>query len=98
MNSLASMSESLIRTTHNLAAILLAVASVLVFYQVITRFILGDAAAKVGRNDQRRVLRAPVDDRLFFAGEAMIPEWATQAPAAYLSGQMAAREVVDELL
>ncbi len=45
MNSLASMSEALIRTTHNLAAILLAIASVLVFYQVITRFVLGDSAA-----------------------------------------------------
>jgi TRAP-type C4-dicarboxylate transport system permease small subunit len=31
--------------THNLGAILLAVAFVLVFYQVVTRFVLGDSAA-----------------------------------------------------
>jgi TRAP-type C4-dicarboxylate transport system permease small subunit len=45
VKNLASISEWLIRSTHNLAAILLAVASVLVFYQVITRFVFGDAAA-----------------------------------------------------
>lgn len=37
-------SELLIRTTHNIAAILLAVGAVLVFYQVLTRFIFGDSA------------------------------------------------------
>ena len=45
MKVLASTSESLIRLTHNLAAMLLGLAFVLVFYQVITRFVLGDAAA-----------------------------------------------------
>ena len=56
------------------------------------------SAANVGRNDQRRVLRASVDDRVFFAGEATIPKWATQATAAYLSGHLAAEEVADELV
>jgi TRAP-type C4-dicarboxylate transport system permease small subunit len=45
MKNLLGLSEGLIRCTHNLGAILLAIASVLVFYQVITRFVLGDAAA-----------------------------------------------------
>ena len=45
MKALASTSEALIRLTHNLSAVLLALASILVFYQVITRFVLGDAAA-----------------------------------------------------
>ncbi|MBO0903533.1 TRAP transporter small permease [Jiella sonneratiae] len=37
--------ERLIALTHNLAAVLLAVAALLVFWQVVTRFLLGDAAA-----------------------------------------------------
>jgi TRAP-type C4-dicarboxylate transport system permease small subunit len=45
MKVLASTSEAFIRLTHNLGAVLLAVAFVLVFYQVLTRFVLGDAAA-----------------------------------------------------
>ena len=45
MRNLASISEMLIRSTHNLSAVLLALASILVFYQVITRFVFGDAAA-----------------------------------------------------
>lgn len=36
--------ERLISTTHNLAALLLAVATVLVFYQVVTRFLIGHSA------------------------------------------------------
>ena len=45
MRALTLISETLIRSTHNMAALLLAVAFVLVFYQVVTRFVLGDAAA-----------------------------------------------------
>ena len=45
MKILITASESLIRLTHNLAAISLAIAFVLVFYQVVTRFVFGDAAA-----------------------------------------------------
>lgn len=36
--------EGLIRLTHNIAALLLAVASVLVIYQVFTRFVIGRAS------------------------------------------------------
>ena len=45
MKNLFRVSESVIRLTHNTGAILLAVAFVLVFYQVITRFVFGDSAA-----------------------------------------------------
>ncbi len=37
-------------------------------------------------NDKRQQLAAPLGDRLFFAGEACDPEWATQATAAYPTG------------
>ena len=55
------------------------------------------AAAKVGKARERAKARKPVDDRLFFAGEATISKWATQATAAYISGQEAGREVIDTL-
>lgn len=42
---LTAAAEGLIRITHNLAALLLALATALVFWQVVTRFVLGDAAA-----------------------------------------------------
>ncbi|MES9946414.1 MAG: TRAP transporter small permease [Candidatus Thiodiazotropha sp.] len=45
MKRLTQISDAIIRLNHNAAAVLLAIASVLVFYQVITRFILGDSAA-----------------------------------------------------
>ncbi len=44
MNLLIKVSELIIRITHSLAAAMLAVAVFLVFYQVLTRFILNDAA------------------------------------------------------
>lgn len=44
MNLLIKASELIIRITHSLAAAMLAVAVFLVFYQVLTRFILNDAA------------------------------------------------------
>ncbi len=44
MKLLIGLSDIIIRITQSLAAILLAVAVVLVFYQVLTRFILNDAA------------------------------------------------------
>ena len=50
------------------------------------------AAARVGHNKKRRLLSRPVGDRIFFAGEATVPEWATQVAAAYISGQRAARK------
>lgn len=39
-----------------------------------------------GRAPAREALAQPVDDRLFFAGDAVAPGWAGQLPAAYLSG------------
>lgn len=50
------------------------------------------AASKVGHNKKRGQLARPVGDRLFFAGEATVPKWATQVAAAYISGQNAAKK------
>ena len=50
------------------------------------------AYATVGKNRLRRRIAEPIDDRLFFAGEACIPKWATQAAAAYISGQDAGQQ------
>nr|WP_163501924.1 TRAP transporter small permease [Halomonas socia] len=40
-----ALAQGLVRLTHNLAALLLAIAVALVFYQVFTRFILGNPAS-----------------------------------------------------
>ena len=53
------------------------------------------AYAEVGKNMLRKKIATPVDERLFFAGEACVPKWATQAPAAYLSGRSAAKKAGD---
>ena len=45
LSLLNSLAQGLIKLSHNLAAILLAIAVVLVSFQVFTRFILGDPAA-----------------------------------------------------
>lgn len=45
LSLLNTVTKGLIKLTHNLAAILLAIAVALVSYQVFTRFILGDPAA-----------------------------------------------------
>lgn len=45
MKKATEVSDVIIRATHNAAAILLAFAAILVFYQVFTRFVLGDSAA-----------------------------------------------------
>ena len=50
------------------------------------------SASRPGQNKQRGNIRKPVGKRLFFAGEATIPKWATQVAGAYLSGQKAADE------
>ncbi len=52
------------------------------------------AAARPGFNHMRRRLAEPVADRLFFAGEACVPEWATQVAGAHLSGLDAAEELL----
>ncbi|MER0237411.1 TRAP transporter small permease [Fulvimarina sp. MAC8] len=44
-NGFLNVAERMISVTHNLAALLLATAAVLVFWQVVTRFVLGDASA-----------------------------------------------------
>ena len=51
------------------------------------------AYAKIGKSRLREKIATPVENRLFFAGEACVPQWATQAPAAYLSGRKAAKKV-----
>lgn len=44
MTSLIQFSERFVRLVHNISAICLAVAALLVFYQVITRFVIGHSA------------------------------------------------------
>ena len=50
-----------------------------------------------GRAGERTVLAAPVDDRLFFAGEATSPNFFTTAHGARDSGERAAKEVMQTL-
>jgi monoamine oxidase len=47
-----------------------------------------------GESHQRAVLAAPVDGRLFFAGEATSPNFFSTAHGAHDSGERAAREVL----
>lgn len=53
------------------------------------------SAALPGHQSARRQLARPVEDLLFFAGEACDEEWATTTAGAYVSGQRAARRVLD---
>jgi monoamine oxidase len=53
----------------------------------------GYSAAKPGHADARGVLAAPVDGRLFFAGEACSVEDFGTAHGAYLTGIAAAEAV-----
>jgi monoamine oxidase len=55
------------------------------------------SSASVGHAQDRKKLARPVDDRLFFAGEACSPEWATQVSAAYITGLQAAEDAWDEI-
>jgi len=50
-----------------------------------------------GHADKRAVLAAPVDNRLFFAGEATSPNFFSTAHGARDSGERAAREVLKAL-
>lgn len=60
------------------------------------RFALGAYShALPGRADQRAVLAAPVDGRLFFAGEATSPNFFSTAHGARDSGERAAREIME---
>jgi len=51
-----------------------------------------------GRAGERAVLAAPVDGRLFFAGEACSPHAFSTAHGAWETGERAAREVLAALL
>ena len=53
--------------------------------------------AEVGCSDQRRVLAAPVDDRLFFAGEACSINDYSTAHGAYRTGVSAAEQALKAL-
>ena len=52
------------------------------------------AAAKPGHAEARRIYAEPLANRLFFAGDACLPQWAGQAAGAYLSGQRAAADIL----
>ncbi|HYX04226.1 MAG TPA: NAD(P)/FAD-dependent oxidoreductase [Reyranella sp.] len=53
--------------------------------------------ATLGNADKRLVLAQPHHDRVFFAGEATDPVWATRVGGAYASGVRAAREALAAL-
>lgn len=57
----------------------------------------GYSYARPGHADDRAVLAAPVDDRIFFAGEATSREAFSTAHGAYASGVIAARACLDAL-
>jgi monoamine oxidase len=48
-----------------------------------------------GHAGDRAILAAPVDDRLFFAGEATSPSFFSTAHGARDSGERAAKELMD---
>ena len=50
--------------------------------------------ARPGPADKRAVLAQPHHDRVFFAGEATDPVWATRVGGACASGLRAAREAL----
>ncbi|MBX9942824.1 MAG: FAD-dependent oxidoreductase [Reyranella sp.] len=52
------------------------------------------SVARPGHADKRAVLAQPHHDRVFFAGEATDPVWATRVGGAYASGLRAAKEVL----
>jgi len=52
------------------------------------------SAALPGHQSARAQLAKPVENRLFFAGEACEEQWATTAAGAYLSGQKAAQDIL----
>jgi monoamine oxidase len=54
--------------------------------------------ARPGASGQRAILAAPVNDRLFFAGEATSPDAFTTARGAYETGSRAADEALSHLV
>ncbi|MEM6481112.1 MAG: FAD-dependent oxidoreductase, partial [Pseudomonadota bacterium] len=55
------------------------------------------ACAKPGQAHQREALARPVDERLFFAGEATHIGGQGTCSGAFLSGQRAAAEIVETI-
>jgi monoamine oxidase len=55
------------------------------------------SVARPGHADKRSVLAQPHHDRVFFAGEATDPVWATRVGGAYASGLRAAKEALAAL-
>jgi monoamine oxidase len=61
-------------------------------------FSLGShSAALPGEARQRGELAKPVAERIWFAGEACAPAWASSLPGAFLSGRAAARAITERL-
>jgi len=56
------------------------------------------SAALPGQAHQRGELARPVAERIYFAGEACAPAWASSLPGAFLSGRAAARAIADRLI
>ena len=55
------------------------------------------SAARVGKVSARTTLAAPIDDRLYFAGEAITTTAHSSLHGAYLTGQSAATSIADHL-
>jgi monoamine oxidase len=55
------------------------------------------SAAKVGKVGARATLAVPIDDRLYFAGEAISTDAHSSLHGAYLTGQSAAVRLADHL-
>jgi monoamine oxidase len=58
----------------------------------------GYAAARPGRFSARAALARPVEDRLFFAGEALATPYNALCSGAFLSGRDTARNVMRTVL
>jgi monoamine oxidase len=55
------------------------------------------SAAKVGKVAARATLAEPIDNRLYFAGEAISTTSHSSLHGAYLTGQSAAQGIFDQL-
>ena len=55
------------------------------------------SAALPGQARQRGELAKPVAERLYFAGEACAPAWASSLPGAFLSGRATARTIAERI-
>jgi monoamine oxidase len=56
------------------------------------------SAAKVGKVAARATLTEPIDDRLYFAGEAVSTNAHSSLHGAYLTGQSAALRIADRFM